>query len=355
MNIEEFKDEISDGTVDNIKNTRQNRFTHILLLREVTGPARFTTDGETANTTDIRIGDPEDTTIPVKAVDLFYRKQPGAERRIGKSIQRGLFDDYADDNMAPNDMDQNSPESVLFGSAAGDEGISQRSRVYYNTAYSLRNADTVLEQNIQNAPGDESRNQSKEEQGTWTPDFVTPGTLMPSVVTLDSATAEEVLFTLAVISRTNRYGAGETRGGNVKNHFLGVYHGTSDSPSNLEINRLAVAEMAEKSEKREKQLEKEFEEQESLDLQEAKQAAQEKALEEALEEFVGEKSLDPQEAKQAVTEAYETLLKRAGLELEKVSKEEVQEVVKTLRNEDKLKEVMEDQDDKVSTYLKEEV
>jgi len=329
MNIKEFKDEISDGTVDNIKNTRQNKFTHILLLREVTGPARFTTDGETANTTDIRIGDPEDTTIPIKAVDLFYRKQPGAERRIGKSIQRDILDDYSEDNMAPNDMAQNSPESVLFGSAAGDEGISQRSRVYYNTAYSLRNADTVLEQNIQNAPGDESRNQSKDEQGTWTPDFVTPGTLMPSVVTLDSATAEEVLFTLAVISRTNRYGAGETRGGNVKNHFLGVYHGTSDSPSNLEINRLAAAEMVEKGENQ--------------------------SLEEALEEFVGKKSLDPQEAKEAVTEAYETLLERTGLELEKISGENVQEVVNTLRDEEELTEVLNDQDDKVSTYLDDEV
>lgn len=328
MNIEDFKDEISDGTVENIKNTRQNRFTHILLLREVTGPARFTTDGETANTTDIRIGDPEKTTVPIKAVDLFYRKQPGAERRIGKSLQRDILDDYSEDNMAPNDMDQNSPESVLFGSAAGEESISQRSRVYYNTAYSLRDADAVLEQNIQNAPGDESRNQSKDEQGTWTPDFVTPGTLMPSVVTLDSATPEEVLFTIAVISRTNRYGAGETRGGNVKNHFLGVYHGTSDSPSNLEINRLTVAKMAD---------------------------TEEQSTEEALKELVGQTSLDPQEAKEAVKEAYETLLERSGLELDEVSEEEVKEVVTELRDEDKLEEVLVEQDSKVQTYLDEEV
>lgn len=328
MNIKEFKDEISDGTVENIKNTRQNRFTHLLLLREVTGPARFTTDGETANTTDIRIGDPEETTVPIKAVDLFYRKQPGAERRIGKSLQRDILDDYSGDKMAPNDMDQNSPESVLFGSAAGEEGVSQRSRVYYNTAYSIRDADAVLKQNIQNAPGDESRNQSKDEQGTWTPDFVTPGTLMPSVVTLDSATPEEVLFTIAVISRTNRYGAGETRGGNVKNHFLGVYHGTSDSPSNLEINRLTAAKLVEDTDQR---------------------------TEDALRELVRQNSIDPQEVKKAVKEAYEKLLERSGLDLGKLSEEEVREVVEKLRDKEKLEKVLEQQESKVQKYLDEEV
>ena len=200
MDLNTFTDELDRGTVEQIQNTRQNRFTHILLLREVTAPARFTTDGETVNTMKIRTGDPRGESLVTRVVDLFYRKQPGAERRTAKSIQRDLLDDVdtcADDRMHPNDMQQNSVESVLFGSAAGNESISQRSRVYYNSAYSIRAADAALQQNTQNASGDQTRVDAEKGQGTWTPDFVKPGTLFPSVVTLDSATPEEVLFTLA--------------------------------------------------------------------------------------------------------------------------------------------------------------
>lgn len=294
MNIETFKNEIENGTVEQIENTRQHRYTHLLLLREVTAPARFTTDGETANTTLIRVGDPERRTVQTRLVDLFYRKQPGAERRIGKSLQRDLIgelnESYANDHMHPNDMSQSSPESVLFGSAAGEERVSQRSRVYYNTAYSLRSASVTLRQNIQNASGDEARNEAREGQGTWTPDFVLPGTVFPSVVTLDSATPEEVLFTMSVIARTTRYGAGETRGGNVTNHLLGVYTGRNDGPSNLEVTRLAVANLAEDPDD-----------------------------EESLTEVIEQRSIEIAQTKNAVREAYETLLSRRSIDLHTVA------------------------------------
>ena len=323
MEISEFKESLSDGTVDQIHNTRQNRYTHLLLLREVTSPARFTTDGETANTTNILIGDPENETYPIRAVDLFYRKQPGAERRTAKRIQRDLLgdeDDCAEDHMHPNEMKQNTPESVLFGSAAGDEGISQRSRVYYNTAYTLRDATAVLRQNGQNAPGDETRNESSEGQGTWTPDFVQPGALFPSVVTLDSAVPEEVLFTMAAIARTNRYGAGETRGGNVTNHFLGAYAGSNDSPSNLELTRQTAARLVESN---------------GTDL----------------EEFATQKTVDVGQAKEAVKGAYGGLLDRSSIETEKTSEDELSSVVGELRDDEVLEEVMRDQHDEVQDYI----
>jgi len=324
MEITEFKQNLSEGTVDKIHNTRQNRYTHLLLLREVTSPARFTTDGETANTTNILIGDPEKETYPIRAVDLFYRKQPGAERRTAKRLQRDLLgdvdDDCAEDHMHPNEMKQNTPESVLFGSAAGDEGISQRSRVYYNTAYTLRDANVVLRQNVQNAPGDETRNESSEGQGTWTPDFVQPGALFPCIVTLDSAIPEEVLFTMAAIARTNRYGAGETRGGNVTNRFLGVYTGSNDSPSNLELTRQTAANIVEAN-----------------------------GVE--LKEFATEKTVDVGDAKEAVREAYESLLDKNSIEADKISEENVNSVVGELRNDDVLADVMEEQLEKVQNYI----
>lgn len=325
MNISEFKSAIDDGTVEQIENERQSRYTHILLLREVTAPARFTTDGETVNTTRVRMGIPGQETVETRAVDLFYRKQPGAERRIAKSIQRDLLGDVSEDckedSMSPNDMRQNSPESVLFGSAAASEGVSQRSRVYYNTAYSLRDVPHITRQNIQNAPGDENRNVSTEGQGTWTPDFVLPGALFPSVVTLDSAVPEEVLFMLATLARTTRYGAGETRGGNVKNHFIGVFTSRTDSPSNLEISRQVVGNLAEMDE---------FD---------------------GVEDVTTASTLPINQVISKTIHCYQHLLNQQGIPFNHIEQDAVDSVVSALQEEETLESVMRDQLDAVSDYV----
>lgn len=324
MDIDTFTDAIASGTVDEIKNIRQNRRTHILLLREVTAPARFTTDGERGNTMTVRMGRPGEDTVEIRAVDLFYRKQPGAERRTAKSIQRDVLggDSEAcrEDRMHPNEMRQNSPESVLFGSAAGNVGVSQRSRVYYNSAYSLRDASVTLQQNTQTAAGDETRQEASEGQGTWTPDFVRPGTMFPSIVTLDSAVPEEVLFVLAVLDRTNHYGAGETRGGNVTNHVLGVYAGHDEGPANLEIARETVAELTGD----------EFE---------------------YASDVVEASTLPVNEVQAATIDAYEHTCETRGLDFETVSQPEVDNVLTALRDEKVLYDVMSSQLDAVEDYV----
>lgn len=324
MDIDAFTDTIASGTVDEIKNVRQNRRTHILLLREVTAPARFTTDGERGNTMVVRMGRPGEDTVETRAVDLFYRKQPGAERRTAKSIQRDVLGDDSevckDDRMHPNEMQQNSPESVLFGSAAGNVGVSQRSRVYYNSAYSLRKASVTLQQNTQTAAGDETRQEATEGQGTWTPDFVRPGTMFPSVVTLDSTVPEEVLFVLTVLDRTNHYGAGETRGGNVTNHILGVYAGHDEGPANLEVVRETVAELTSD----------EFE---------------------YVSDVVEASTLPLDEVRAATVDAYEHICEARGLDFETVSESEVSDILTALRDEETLYDVMSSQLDAVEDYV----
>lgn len=324
MDINTFTDTIASGTVDKIKNVRQNRRTHILLLREVTAPARFTTDGERGNTMVVRMGRPGEDTVETRAVDLFYRKQPGAERRTAKSIQRDMLGDDSevckDDRMHPNEMQQNSPESVLFGSAAGNVGVSQRSRVYYNSAYSLRKASVTLQQNTQTAAGDETRQEATEGQGTWTPDFVRPGTMFPSVVTLDSTVPEEVLFVLTVLERTNHYGAGETRGGNVTNHILGVYAGHDEGPANLEVARETVAEL----------IGDEFE---------------------YVSDVVEASTLPLDEVQAATVDAYEHICEARGLDFETVTESEVGDILTALRDEETLYNVMSSQLDAVEDYV----
>lgn len=327
MTLDTFTDELEPGTVAQLQNTRQNRFTHLLLLREVTAPARFTTDGETVNTMRIRTGDPQGETRLARVVDLFYRKQPGAERRTAKSIQRDLLghiDTCADDHMAPNEMQQNSVESVLFGSAAGDEQISQRSRVYYNSAYSIRTAEAAVQQNVQNAPGDETRVDATEGQGTWTPDFVKPGTLFPSVVTLDSATPEEVVFVMAAIAQTTRYGANETRGGNVRNHFLGVYTGRQDGPANLELTRVAASLLS---------------------------GADDEYAAEDLKATIRSDPIDIAAATDAVQSAYTQLQERRGLDFNRIPDEILEGVVQTLGDDNQLATILERQYEKVEDYI----
>lgn len=324
MDIDAFTATIDSGTVSEIKNIRQNRRVHILLLREVTAPARFTTDGERANTMPIRVGRPGDETTEIRAVDLFYRKQPGAERRVAKSLQRDLIGELSEDceldRMHPNEMRQNSPESVLLGSAAGNQGVSQRSRVYYNSAYSLRDASVALQQNIQTAAYDNLRQEAEQGQGTWTPDFVRPGTLFPSVVTLDSAIPEEVLFMLAVLSRTTHYGAGETRGGNVSNHILSVYAGYGEGPANLEITRETVAQLANG----------EFS---------------------SVDDVVKATTIDLHVAQDAVRDAYERICDQQGLVFDTVEQGDVKTVVRLLRERETLQPVMERQLDAVEDYV----
>lgn len=325
MTLETFTNEIESGTVEILKNTRQNRFTHLLVLREVTAPARFTTDGETVNTMKVRTGDPRGPTHVTRLVDLFYRKQPGAERRIAKSVQRNLLsdnDECNDDHMHPNDMQQNSVESVLFGSAAGSVGISQRSRVYYNSSYSLRGADVTVQQNVQNASGDEVRVDAEEGQGTWTPDFVKPGTLFPSVITLDSATPEEVLYVMATLARTTRYGANESRGGNVHNHLLNVYTGRQDGPANLEVTRLAAAHLNGDG-----------------------------YSEADLKKIIHGPPIDVEEAADAIRSAYETLQDRRGIDFDDVNQELVQNTVEALSDDHELQGVLERQYEKVEDYV----
>lgn len=325
MDINEFKTAIDGGTVDKIENERQSRFTHLLLLREVTAPARFTTDGETVNTTRVRLGRPGEETVETRSVDLFYRKQPGAERRTAKSVQRDVLGDISDDcdkdSMKPNDMRQNSPESVLFGSAAASEGVSQRSRVYYNTAYSLRDVPHITRQNVQNAPGDDSRNISTKGQGTWTPDFVLPGALFPSIVTLDSTVAEEVLFVLATLSRTTRYGAGETRGGNVQNHFLGAFTSRTDGPSNLEVTREVVGALGESDE---------FD---------------------GVTDVTTASTLDVSRVASATKQCYQDILEDRGVSFDHVDEDDVNSVVRALQDREKLQSVMTDQLEAVTDYV----
>lgn len=239
MSIEDIKAKIKPGLVENLINEPSAHYIHILLLRELQSSAIFTTNGQDADITTVGIS-AADGLVEYSPVMMFKRKQTGSDRRKGKELQRNLI--QVEDTMDVNKMNQESPESILYGSAAGDEAISVTSRVMYDTAYSIRDSSVLVEEKFQNAPGDAFA------KGATTairePDFIMPGTLFPCVITLRDATFEELIFVLGVTKMNKRYGAATSRLGRMENHILGIYFGIEEGPANLHLSQDVARRLA---------------------------------------------------------------------------------------------------------------
>jgi CRISPR-associated protein Csc2 len=235
--------DLEAGTVsaDDMDIAPRSNFTNILVLRELQSHAIFTTNGQDADLATVAVGNGDDRAEYSPGL-MFMRKQTGSDRRFGKALQRDLLD--IECSMQVNEMCQDCVECILYGSAASaDEGddVSITSRVMYDTAYTLRDASSVIDEKFQNAPGDDYAKSA--EATIREPDFFEPGTLFPSVVTLRDATPAELAFVLGITAKNKRYGAATSRLGRTKNHVLGVYTGSEEGPANLELTREAITRL----------------------------------------------------------------------------------------------------------------
>jgi len=305
-------DAIDRGTVDELTNSPQNNYTSIVLLRELESHAVFTTNGQDADVATVAVSD-GDESLEYSPGLMFMRKQTGSDRRYGKSMQRDLLG--IEDTMNVNKMNQYSPESVLYGSAAseGDEAISVTSRVLYDTAYTVRDSTAVIDEKFQNAPGDDYAKEAT--AAVREPDFFEPGTLFPSVVTLRDATPEEVVFALGITLQNKRYGAATSRLGRVKNHVVDIYVGNEEGPANLELSKALVRRFAES--------------------------------EGSVENVVHANSLDPDAARGFLSEEYADLSE--NLNAERLSDEDVESLKETAT--ENIEEVLEKQQDKAEEFI----
>jgi CRISPR-associated protein Csc2 len=293
--------ELESGTVapDEMNLRPQNNFVNILVLRELQSHAVFTTNGQDADLASVAVGDDDDRDEYSPGL-MFMRKQTGSDRRFGKALQRdlGLFDDDEDDcTMQVNEMCQDCPECILYGSAAGDDAISITSRVMYDTAYTLRDATVIIDEKFQNAPGGDYAKTA--EATIREPDFFEPGTLFPSVVTLRDATPAELAFVLGITRKNKRYGATTSRIGRTKNHILGVYAGSEEGPANLELTRDAIRRIRSDP---------------SVEY-------------DSLQDVTSAENLDPERVAEHVRESFEESISADGLDLSRVSDETVSELI----------------------------
>jgi len=244
-------DALADGTVpiDGMTNTPGTNYTTLLVLRELESHAVFTTNGQDADITSLSVvGD--DGSIEYSPGLMFMRKQTGSDRRTGKAIQRELLEYDQSDSMDVNDMNPQSVESALYGSAASgddDVDIGVTSRVMYDTAFTVRDASACIDEKFQNAPGEGYAKGST--ANIREPDFFEPGTLFPCTITLRDATPAEVAFVAAITSRNKRYGAATTRLGRVNNRILGLYTGSEEGPSNRELTAETIVSFASESDR----------------------------------------------------------------------------------------------------------
>jgi CRISPR-associated protein Csc2 len=235
--------DLEPGTVsaDDMDIAPRNNFTNILVLRELQSHAIFTTNGQDADLATVAVGSGDDS-VEYSPGLMFMRKQTGSDRRFAKALQRDLLD--IECSMQVNEMCQDCVECILYGSAASaDEGddLSITSRVMYDTAYTLRDASSIIDEKFQNAPGDDYAKSA--EATIREPDFFEPGTLFPSVITLRDATPAELAFVLGITAKNKRYGAATSRLGRTKNHILGIYAGREEGPANLELTREAITRL----------------------------------------------------------------------------------------------------------------
>jgi CRISPR-associated protein Csc2 len=239
MSLDEIESKLTTGLVKDLINEPSAHYIHILLLRELQSSAIFTTNGQDADITTVGIS-ACDGLVDYSPVMMFKRKQTGSDRRKGKELQRNLIN--VQDTMSVDQMTQNSPESILYGSAVGEEAISVTSRVMYDSAYSIRDSSVLVEEKFQNAPGDAFAKGAT--PYIREPDFIMPGTLFPCVITLRDATFQELIFVLGVTKMNKRYGAATSRIGRMDNHILGIYFGIEEGPANLFLSQEVARRLA---------------------------------------------------------------------------------------------------------------
>ena len=312
-----IKDALAPGTVSELIHAPENNYTNILVLRELKSHAVFTTNGQDADIATVYLSS-DDGSVEYSPGLMFMRKQTGSDRRLGKALQRDLIG--IEDTMDVNKMNQSSPESALYGSAASDSddsAISVTSRVMYDTAYTVRDASASIDEKFQNAPGDEYAKEAT--TAIREPDFFEPGTLFPSVITLRDATPEEVAFVVGLTLRNKRYGATTTRLGRVKNHVLDIYVGSEEGPANLELSQSLVERFAD--------------------------------VEGSLEDVVYAGALDASMATEYLRTAFDEICDVESVSLSSIGDEMVEELKTTAADDDELEAILEGQASKAEAYI----
>lgn len=249
-NLPEPLQEVEDYIYEEVPTTATGRMAHIGVLRETNSYNIFTTEGSELNlaSTDATTAGEE----KIQRIVMFKRKQVAAERRKGKELLRGLYEN--------NGNPINNEEA--FGKFSGDEDLcrlhdnlcglcvdcklygfanaeakdgSRTSRVLTDSAFSIRGLER--RQDISFSAQSEENERDRQSHALNTLAHARPETFFPSIVTLRDFTYRELYWLVHLIQSTTRYGAETSRTGYVDNEVVSVWFDTRETMSNLELSQ----------------------------------------------------------------------------------------------------------------------
>ncbi|MFO7835133.1 MAG: type I-D CRISPR-associated protein Cas7/Csc2 [Candidatus Thorarchaeota archaeon] len=208
------------------------KYASVALLRTTQDYAAFRTEADKyTNSVATPAYDGSDEVI--ERALILASKQKAVERRHQNKILRSFRPEeecYLKDNLC-----LSCPVCALNGGIKAETGadeISIKSRVLYQTAFSVMPFEDVVESITFNAVNEKT---TKTEQALGERELVKPDTPFLSVVTLLAPTLDELKFYLYGMMNTTRYGA-ETRGlGVIENRLLGLVLSDTEEFSALEL------------------------------------------------------------------------------------------------------------------------
>jgi CRISPR-associated protein Csc2 len=230
------------------ENFPKGRFIGLVVLRTTLSETIFRTEGtgEPMCREFVQAGAKDDKRI-IERLVMTKRKQIAPERRHGREFLRayGLLYRAGGGQGALCSLNTNAPcemcvDCFLYGFAVGKGGggSAPKSRIWTEDAFSLLPANDLIGDRTINAiyeAGTMRNEQGEPSHALNTSEYIKPGVHFLDVVTLKDLTADELRYVLGNILRTSRYGAVSSRVGRMENRILGVFGGTAELPSSLEL------------------------------------------------------------------------------------------------------------------------
>jgi len=235
----------ADKFLSTYSNYPQGHYTTLIVARRIESEAIFRTEGSGEPMSKEFVHDGLDSAKIIERVVMSKRKQTAVERRTGRELLRAEELLFVGPKEKPCSLNQNNPcekcmDCMIYGYAAGGGG-AQKSRVVTDDAFSLHPAHLVTDVKQFNAPFENSspwdRETGSRMTGINTDEYIKPETIFLDMETLRDLTAEEFVYVLGNILRSNRYGAISSRIGKVKNVLAGVVFSNCELFSNLELTQ----------------------------------------------------------------------------------------------------------------------
>ncbi|MHA1137770.1 MAG: type I-D CRISPR-associated protein Cas7/Csc2 [Candidatus Thorarchaeota archaeon] len=231
---------IKDYLVDEISPLLDSKVVQILVLRQTHDFTVLRTE-ESRELNTVVIPDNIKSTTPTVKVAFLASKQKAVESRMFVRLLRTVKDYpcYLKDGLC-----MKCPRCVLFGAVnvRGGGKYNLKHRVEYSTAFSIERYEDLLETMTFNAI--DNANQTTGQALNLTHN-VRPLANFPSIVTLNSATWQEVALFIKTLLASKSYGAETRVKGDVRNTILGIVAGYEEVITPLEYNLELAADFDE--------------------------------------------------------------------------------------------------------------